>query len=216
MRLCSGSLIKHIVFNIVLDKTLGNELFPLSIPIILKTGTDWPAVRARLCFCSLTDMKYQVKNVSGIFWVNWLSRFKITRFCPSMEQSKLNQLLSNSLSVSSVVLVQFLGQLFYKNYIISTVKYRNIKATILKSDYFQYLQIALMTIIPFQSLDICSFSLWLPMQSKWWELLKMIFLIWLMFLKSIKIILPIEWPQNVVEVKYLVLDHKKSNSCRYN
>ena len=121
MRLCSGSLIKHIVFNIVLDKTLGNELFPLSIPIILKTGTDWPAVRARLCFCSLTDMKYQVKNVSGIFWVNWLSRFKITRFCPSMEQSKLNQLLSNSLSVSSVVLVQFLGQLFYKNHIISTV-----------------------------------------------------------------------------------------------
>ena len=71
MRLCSGSLIKHIVFNIVLDKTLGNELFPLSIPIILKTDcTDWPAVRARLCFCSLTDMKYQVKNVSGIFWVN--------------------------------------------------------------------------------------------------------------------------------------------------
>ena len=99
MRLCSGSLIKHIVFNIVLDKTLGNELFPLSIPIILKTGTDWPAVRARLCFCSLTDMKYQVKNVSGIFWVNWLSRFKITRFCPSLELSKLNQLLRNSLSV---------------------------------------------------------------------------------------------------------------------
>ena len=47
-----------------------------------------------------------------------------------MEQSKLNQLLSNSLSVSSVVLVQFLGQLFYKNYIISTVKYRNINIEI--------------------------------------------------------------------------------------